>query len=155
MLPIATVRQRLGICRMLQHLLQKALDRATRLQPQLLGDAALSQPGRFCEIRQRRHSSGGGQGQEQAIGIRQRPGCPPATSAIQADADVAVGSGGITEQDSQLFPIAEQTHPLPTGQQHPLGHSAGAEAIGPAPPVGSVQVRPETHRPGPQALTCR
>ena len=65
---------------------------------------------------------------------------------------MAVGTSGITEQDPQFFPIAEQAHPLATGQQHPLRHTAGAEAIGPAPAVGGIQVGPEAHRPGAQAL---
>jgi hypothetical protein len=68
--------------------------------------------------------------------------------AIEADRDVALGGGGIAEEEAELVAVGEEGDALAGGLEDAEGDAAGAESIGAAAAVGGVEVDADGDRPG-------
>ena len=64
---------------------------------------------------------------------------------------MAVGFGGVAQQQAQCVAIGQQTHPLMPCPQHPLRRSGGTEPVGAAGAAGRVQIGFGRDRPSAQS----
>ena len=105
LLPIRVGAQSFLVGRVVEHLLDEALDRLARLDAQLLGHAGLAQPGLVHQIGQGARPLRPTERDQQAERIGDLAG--PLPVRVDRDQDLGVGPGWVGHEDAKLDAVGE------------------------------------------------
>ncbi|MEW6490833.1 MAG: hypothetical protein AB1578_23340, partial [Thermodesulfobacteriota bacterium] len=142
--------QLLPVLRVIQHLLDEAFDGLAGLDPEVLGDPGLLEARLLHELGHRPDALGGGQGQEEPVGVGEIAASLPV--GVDGDSDLGAGTRRVAEEEAKLHTVGEEPQPLARGQEHPLGAAGVTVPVGRSPAGRGVEVLFEGSAPGPEPL---